>query len=360
MHMSQPTLEQITLLIKTAEGVTKLVKSGGKALERFNLFLANQLASAKPEFGVYITDTNPYCTRQDLEKSLELVRAHVDTVDGTYFIVTGPKGAGKSTSVAQMFSSPGTVVVTISQNSSPDSIVDSILGACNIVGDAKGLGVEQLKQPLIDAKNKKGSPLTIVIEMDRGGADSSTLSAIKSASKSLAKYATVIIVLSETNGALEFGINREKREVIIWVDGLTNNEALGYARSSGLTTSILSDDQLIYFFNAVGTLPLDIRNLKRDLSFMSFEDIVSAAVLTARRSLRGFALKKILKKLKESPDGVAAEDFDGVKEEGVLLASPELVAPYMENVIMYHFPSGEYRLISNAFKTALAEYQPMQ
>ena len=77
----------------------------------------------------------------------------------------------------------------------------------------------------------------------------------------------------------------------------------------------------------------------------------------AKRDLAGFTHKPILKALKASPDGVRTVKFDGVKHEGVNLAQPKQVAVAMKEQasIVYHLPSGEYRLASRAHRTALLE-----
>ena len=83
----------------------------------------------------------------------------------------------------------------------------------------------------------------------------------------------------------------------------------------------------------------------------------------AERDLAGFLHKPILKELKASPDGVRTVKFDGVKHDGVNLAQPKDVAVAMkkQTAIVYHIPSGEYRLASRAHRTALLErYDPVE
>ena len=200
--------------------------------------------------------------------------------------------------------------------------------------------------------------MNIIMEMDRGNADASTLGAVRSAAKTLAQYATVIVVLSESNGALEFDVNREPRLRIIWVDAMTNAEALCYAKTMNIA---LSEEELQRFFDKVGTLPIQINNLQDFLEdeSMSLDEIIDEEVDNAACGLAAFPLQKILVALKKSPDGVKATVFKGIKDEGVLLSDPMLVASFMRNnVIKYHFPSKEYRLMTNALKTALLDYEP--
>ena len=61
----------------------------------------------------------------------------------TFFAVAGPKGAEKSTLIQRVFEDkPGTIVVDISQDASPESITASIISGCKITVDGKGLNVD--------------------------------------------------------------------------------------------------------------------------------------------------------------------------------------------------------------------------
>lgn len=358
----EASIEVLSKMLAAGGGFVNLVTKGGKAKEQFLELFSRELSETIPSFSLSLTaDKRPYIQRTDLERSLVKFRDRKSTKGEIYLVVVGPKGAGKSALVAHVFEGrPGTVVVDINQNSSPQSIVADILLSCSVrVGD-KELSTKQLREPLVKAMAKKGSPVTIILEMNRGNGDLSTLGAVRSATKDLAQHANVIVVLSEANGALEFDCNREPRQRVIWVDGFTNEEALSYAKENDIP---LSEDDLQRFFDEVGTLPVQIDKLHDCFvdEGMSLEDIICAEVKRARVALVAFPFKKILIALKKSPDGVNVEDFDGVEERGVLLCSPTHVARYMEdNALKYHLPSSEYRLMTNAHKTALRSYEPPQ
>ena len=86
-------------------------------------------------------------------------------------------------------------------------------------------------------------------------------------------------------------------------------------------------------------------------------------MLAAETDLAGFTHQPILKALKASPDGVRTVKFKGVEHKGVNLAQPKDVAVAMkkQTAIVYHIPSGEYRLASRAHRTALLErYDPVE
>ena len=113
----------------------------------------------------------------------------------------------------------------------------------------------------------------------------------------------------------------------------------------------------------MGTLPSDIRIFAVALGEgRNAATYIEETLRAANSDLRRFLHKPILKALKSSPDGVSTDLFDGVKYEGVNLAEPKevAVAMKMRNAIVYHLPSGEYRLASRAHRTALLErYNPV-
>ena len=111
-------------------------------------------------------------------------------------------------------------------------------------------------------------------------------------------------------------------------------------------------------------MPLDVGDFATALKCGdTAADYIETTLLAAEADLAGFTHKPILKALKASPDGVRTVKFDGVKHEGMNLAEPKQVAVAMKmrNAIVYHLPSGEYRLASRAHRTALLErYDPVE
>ncbi len=108
----------------------------------------------------------------------------------------------------------------------------------------------------------------------------------------------------------------------------------------------------------MGTLPLDVRVFAVALGRGdTAADYIEAALCRADDDLCSFDHPQILEALKKSPDGVRRKQFKGVEHKGVNLAQPKDVAVAMkkQTAIVYHLPSGEYRLASRAHRTALLE-----
>ena len=103
---------------------------------------------------------------------------------------------------------------------------------------------------------------------------------------------------------------------------------------------------------------MDVREFTNSLeNGESAADYIEEVLCAADNDLSAFAHEPILEALKLSPDGVRTKIFRGVENEGVNLAEPKQVALAMNerNAIIYHHPSGEYRLASSAHRTALDE-----
>ena len=89
----------------------------------------------------------------------------------------------------------------------------------------------------------------------------------------------------------------------------------------------------------------------------SASDYIEEVLCAAKRDLSAFTHEPILEALKLSPDGVSTDMFRGIENKGMNLAAPRQVAAAMKEgqAIVYHHPSGEYRMASRAHRTALIE-----
>jgi hypothetical protein len=89
----------------------------------------------------------------------------------------------------------------------------------------------------------------------------------------------------------------------------------------------------------------------------SASDYIEKVLCAAEDDLAAFVHEPILEALKLSPDGIRRKEFRGIENKGVNLAEPRQVAVAMKEGqgIVYHHPSGEYRMASIAHRTALIE-----
>jgi hypothetical protein len=309
------------------------------------------------EFPIFNNST--YTSRPLLESKILKVYESRRNASDSYTVIVGPKGAGKTSAVAHVLSKkPGVRHVDVSEADTEKTILLKLLKIKDAALDVF-VGLSVLQPFLVHiAERFDGRRITIVLEVERGSKSDEILHMVKSTAKKLALAANVIIILSEANAVLAFGGDR--RQKFIWVEGMTHEEAMSYARKVFPT---VTDDDLEFFFDRVGTLPLDIRDFCEAMeSGENAADYIETTLRAAEEDLAGFTHQPILKALKSSPDGVKTYKFRGVKYEGVNLANKKEVAAAMKSseAIVYHFPSKEYRLASRAHRTVLVEeYDPL-
>ena len=89
----------------------------------------------------------------------------------------------------------------------------------------------------------------------------------------------------------------------------------------------------------------------------SASDYIEEVLGAAERDLSAFTHEPILEALQLSPDGVSTDMFRGIENKGANLAEPTEVSVAMKKrqAIVYHHPSGQYRMASRAHRTALIE-----
>jgi AAA+ ATPase superfamily predicted ATPase len=307
---------------------------------------------------VDIPIVNNYVSRPLLEGKILQVYESRRKGSDSYTIIVGPRGAGKMSVVAHVLNKkPGVLHVDLTGAATERTVLLKLLRIKSEVLE-EHIGLRVLHRYLVQsAEGLNGRRITIVLEVEQGSKSDEILYMVKSAAKKLALSANVIIVLSEPNAALVFG--DDLREKFIWVDGMTHEEAIKYAKK---VFPAASDGDLKLFFDKVGTLPLDIREFSEALKNGEIAvDYIKAALDATKSDLAAFTHKPILKALKSSPDGVETYKFDGVNDEGVNLAEPKDVAVAMQKsqAIVYHPLSGEYRLATKAHRTVLVEqYDP--
>jgi hypothetical protein len=239
------------------------------ALQSFPLFtnaledLNSTIGDIKPNFLEPIGPRSKYVDRPVLES--EILRFSLSKMNdkvGSYVVLIGPKGGGKSTVVAKVFEEKkGVINMILHQVDTSESFLRRLLLSCGkIVEENTSIGLEFLIPILRSAAEKRNDlPISFIIEVESSSLD--VLEAVKSIAKYLAIAANVIIILSEANDGLAF--SDDKRQRFIWVDEMSDEEAKIYARK--FKTNV-SDSDLDSFLQKVGKLPLDIGLFMRGLA----------------------------------------------------------------------------------------------
>ena len=317
------------------------------------------LAKIRPKFVEDVGPFSDYIPRLDIEKQISHVFEKRSLKSGTFFVMYGPKGAGKSSSVARALGDKeGVIKLLITQGDTTSSILENIVELCGLKpSKTPKVRLDDLSYVLRSAaKRRKGHPVTVVFEVERGCSSPEVLSLVRQVSKHFALDANVLIILSEANAVLGFG--DDQRQEFIWVNEMSHDEALEYVKKR--VPSISAED-FNRFVDNIGTLPLSLSRLcDALLGGQKMDDFIRRALASAKVDLVAFLHQPILTALKKSPKNVGIESFSGVEHKGIPLSEPKLVAPAMKlrNAIVFDFEEGQYKLFSKAHQTALKTYDP--
>lgn len=300
-----------------------------------------------------------YTSRPSFEKTILKVSKNVRDIKspGIFTILVGPKGSGKLSVVARVLSGKrGVVHIVIGEKDTPYSIVLKLYEQIGLIHDPDlQVTVDHFPSILLRvAEERQGLPITIVLEMDSSGPRALRL--VKMIAAKFAPNANVIVILSDMNAASAF--REDSKQQFIWVDEMTRNEAVEYAKK---LHPEVSEGDLNLILERTGKLPSDIKKSMHALSKgTKAARIVHDAVDDALDDMYAYVHRPILLALKTSPDGVSATKFNGVQYNKVNLSDPQHVAMTCNGsaAVVYHLPSGEYRPASRAHRKALELYKP--
>jgi len=221
-RLNYGVLDVSTILANTATVLSTIVSAQPGLKKIFDGYL-NDLPQSKGDF----FKPQDYVCRRALEAAIEDIyhTNYTDLHGGSYTIMVGVKGAGKSYTIAHVLrEKPGVLLLPISQAETPSSIGRKLLLKCSQAIDNSVEVDVRVLLPLFEEVAVKVRPMTIVFEVERGTASEEVLYTVKKTAKQLAIVANVIIVLSEANAGLAFG--DDDRQNFLWVDGMREEEAM--------------------------------------------------------------------------------------------------------------------------------------
>jgi 5-bromo-4-chloroindolyl phosphate hydrolysis protein len=290
--------------------------------------------------------------RKDVETKISLALCDIEK----YYIVYGPKGAGKSEIVHHVALEKEAVIkVDVTSAQTKEDII-KILCRKLVGSDMTAVDLDDLVKAI---KISKRMP-TIIFDVERGGSVDQIigLEAVRSLSKMLAPCCHCMIVLSEVNAVLEFGKDPE-REGFIYIDEMSTEEATTLLRNLKVT---LTEQEIKYVFDNIGTTPAMVKSLARHMkNKQPLQEFVDSRIAYATQTLDAFPHKAILNALKEHPEGVYPRYFKNQVHRGVDLTVPQAVGTAMKrsNAIVYRIELGMYKMMSTAHQTALKNYDPV-
>jgi hypothetical protein len=207
------------------------------------------------------------------------------TPDGTYTVVYGAKGVGKSMLLDNMVSGQrGVVKLIVTSVKNKDEIVALLL--LELLGENASQGWFTASK-MVDAVRKCKVVPTFIFDVERGGSPDQVqgIQAVRSLCKLFAPFSQYIVILSEANAVLEFGKD-VSREEFVFVDELTTEEATEMLKNMNVQLSTSQQQDL---FQTIGTNPAMLIKLHKKLNAgLPLEDFVKDYLLFATEDLVAF------------------------------------------------------------------------
>ena len=323
-------------------------------------FLPSKIKSTIPSTADYfqLKSDKEYISRKSVETAILDFISRTEA-DGRYCIIYGSNGVGKTTVVeAVIHGRPGILKIKVTTADNKQQFLHKVV---KVTGQYKeNPKIDDFKESLRKAVSDSGVLPTVIFEVDTGGNNKQILGiqAARSLSKEFASVCNCIIIISEANAVVEFGMDRS-REEFIFVDELDENELREFIGQNGM---MLNQDEIREVIDNIGSNPATLKCLRTHLrKGLSVADFIKKVLLYARLDLVAFQHQPILKALKDHPEGISPEFFNKLENEGVDLSDPKAVraAMRMENVITYRIELGKYTIYSKAIEVALRSYDPI-
>ena len=323
-------------------------------------FLPSKIKSTIPSTADYfqLKSNKKYISRKSVETAILEFISRTEA-DGVYCIIYGSKGVGKTTVVeAVIHDRPGILKVKVTTAENKQQF---LLKVIEVTGQFKqNPTIDDFKESLRKAISDSGVLPTVIFEVERGGNDEQILGiqAARSLSKEFASVCNCIIIISEANAVVEFGMD-PSREEFIFVDELDENEVREFIGQNGM---MLNEKKIRKVIDNIGSNPATLNKLRTHLrKGLSVDDFITLTLRNARLELVAFQHQPILKALKDHPEGISPEFFNKLKNEGVDLSNPKAVGAAMRkgNVITYRIERREYMIYSKAIEVALRSFDPI-
>ena len=287
--------------------------------------------------------------------------------DGTYAVVYGPRGVGKTMIIESVIRNRrGVLVLRLSKLATEKEIVKdlaTLIGTNNLEPQ-----IAHITRALENGKLDDGTLITLILVVERDGieTDRGGIQTIRNISKMLSTVCNCIIHLSEVNHALDFDDNAH----FIYVSEFKDIEIRQYLICSGINPDL---DEVRLAINKIGRNPSRVRKLQGWIEKeFQINDFVLEKVRKAEQDLVSFPHQKILKELKKMDLASNINDVDGLgilpqtlnntkkSTNDVDLSDIRAVSVALKrfDAVVYRVELGKYTLSSHSHLIALRSYTP--
>jgi energy-coupling factor transporter ATP-binding protein EcfA2 len=282
--------------------------------------IASGVGSATPTLSPH------FIPRPDLQQ--KVLDRLLQEPDGSYTLVYGPRGSGKSTLMSNTLAGrKATATIRVKDASSTASIMNQISKFCGVPFPVDD---DRFTLALKRTRAYSGTPPTIVFDVERRKSYLETdiaFDAIRSLAKDSAEVAHVFIVLSEADTVMQFGSDMH-REKYIFVGEMEEDEADALITN---TTSKLSLEDRHSVFANIGTNAALLREFIGEIPKMSVAEFIGFKLRQSRQGLARFPLRNLLAKMNERGN-ITTDELESLqlKDGDIALWNYKSVGPGMK------------------------------
>ena len=174
--------------------------------------LSSKIKSTIPSTSDYfkLKSNKEYISRKSIETAILEFISRTEA-DGKYCIIYGSNGVGKTTVVeAVIHGRPGILKIKVTTADNKQQFLHKVV---KVTGQYKeNPKIDDFKESLRKAVSDSGVLPTVIFEVERGGNDEQILGiqAARSLSKEFASVCNCIIIISEANAVVEFGMDHSR------------------------------------------------------------------------------------------------------------------------------------------------------
>ena len=358
LHHVTRSLESIAYVCTTYPSVKKVANDAIHSIKSLSYSLPCAIQGTRADTAEFDEMKKRYVERESNKKRISAIIERKEA-DGTYYAIYGSRGVGKSTVLDSAISGLyGILKIALTPSDGPEFIMKEL---AKITGTTNwNPTFDDFKSALRMGKSLNGTIPTIIFEVARGDGvvQLSAIESIGNFAKSLATVCNCIIVISEASAILEFG-KYDPFLQCIFIEELTHDQARDYFKKMKIN---LTDAEIIKVIDNIGANPAILNRLRAWVeNGLPVDDFIDDTLANARLQLRAFQHQRILKALKDHPEGISPSLFKKAKNNGVELSIPAESCEAMKKAyaIIYRVDLQKYKTISRAHEVAMRTYNPI-
>ena len=358
IHRGTRSLESLAYVCTTYPAIKNVANEAIQSIKSLSYSLPRAIQGTLADTVEFDGMKKRYVEREAVKRQISSIIERKEA-DGTYYVIYGSRGVGKSTVLDSAISGHyGILKIALTRNDGPEFIMrqlTKITGSTNL-----NPSFDDFKAALRAGKSMLGTIPTIIFEVASGNGPEqvSGIEVIGNFAKSLATVCSCIIVISEVSAVLEFG-KFDPFLQFLFIEELTYDQAIEYVKKTQIN---LTDAEIMKVIDNIGANPAILNRLKAwVMNGLTVDGFITDTFVNVRLQLGAFQHQRILKALKDHPEGVNPLCFKKPRNKGIDLSIPGEACKAMKKAyaIVYRVDLQMYKTVSRAHEVAMRTYDPV-